>query len=131
MEHNMKKLVVSFSVLCLSSSLLAAGYGKAGCGLGSILAGKEGNQVIAATTNGTSGNQTFGISSGTSNCVPGASKSAAVQTFIKNNYTPLQNDIAKGNGESLVSLGSLLGCTNHHLLNQNFRKITQIFQHLP
>jgi hypothetical protein len=42
-----------------------------GCGLGTIIfEGQKGiaPQVLAVTTNGTSGNQTFGITSGTLGC---------------------------------------------------------------
>ncbi|RYZ63378.1 MAG: DUF3015 domain-containing protein, partial [Proteobacteria bacterium] len=45
-------------------------YGTAGCGLGNMILGKE-NQVFAATTNGTLGNQSFGITFGTLNCEGG------------------------------------------------------------
>ena len=47
----------------------AAKYGPAGCGLGSMIFDPDSGftQIFAATTNGTSGNQTFGISTGTSN----------------------------------------------------------------
>src|SRR6266545_2071443 len=45
-------------------------YGLAGCGLGSMLIGSKPGivQIFAATTNGSFGTQTFGITSGTSNC---------------------------------------------------------------
>src|SRR5437868_47659 len=52
----------------------AGGYGMAGCGLGSLLFGPVNEpfaQVLAATTNATFATQTFGITSGTSNCVSG------------------------------------------------------------
>src|SRR5690348_11977029 len=52
----------------------AGWYGMAGCGLGSLVFGPNDApvaQVLAATTNGTFASQTFGISSGTSNCFSG------------------------------------------------------------
>ncbi|MFQ5561511.1 MAG: DUF3015 family protein, partial [Nitrospinota bacterium] len=59
-----------FGVLFLASNAAAAGYGSAGCGFGSTLI-KE-NKVLhhigATILNSVSGNQTFGISSGTSGC---------------------------------------------------------------
>ncbi|MEN0057326.1 MAG: DUF3015 family protein, partial [Bdellovibrio sp.] len=47
-------------------------YGTAGCGLGSLVFGNEKGpvQIVAATLNGT-GVQTFGITTGTSNCGEG------------------------------------------------------------
>ncbi len=67
----MKKiLLVLLGLFFVSSNAFAAGYGDAGCGLGSMLFGNspgKGSQILAVTTNGT-GMQSFGISSGTSNC---------------------------------------------------------------
>ena len=61
----LKVLVAS---LFVGSFAFAAG--DAGCGLGSMIITKNTKvmQVLAATTNGTSGSQTFGITFGTSNC---------------------------------------------------------------
>src|SRR5262245_22752963 len=67
------------------------GYGAAGCGLGSVFFGSKPGfiQVLAATTNGTSGNQTFGITSGTSNCDTGSGGSASAKVFIAANREAL------------------------------------------
>jgi hypothetical protein len=107
----MKKILTAVAFLTLSTSAFAAGYGDAGCGLGSVVFGsKQGMvQVLAATTNGTFGSQTFGISTGTSNC-SGAGKEAAA--FIDVNKESLANDIARGQGETVNSLASIYGCQN-------------------
>ncbi|MCE3010335.1 MAG: DUF3015 domain-containing protein [Proteobacteria bacterium] len=114
----MKKLVVT-SMLLLSSVAMAKSYGDAGCGLGSVIFGNEKgfSQIFAATTNGTSGNQTFGISSGTSNCVDqGAMKGArAVPVFIEMNKAALAKDAARGQGETIANLANLLGCNSSAL----------------
>ena len=59
----MKKLLLStIAVVALSSSAFA--NANTGCGLGSVLIKDQSTtvmQVLAATTNGTSGNQTFGF----------------------------------------------------------------------
>ena len=83
----MKKLVlISILALAIASSVqageqkskkFARNYGMAGCGLGSMIIGKEGGQIFAATTNGTAYNQTFGISAGTSNCDDSAAAEVA------------------------------------------------------
>jgi hypothetical protein len=87
-------------------------YGMAGCGLGSIVMGKDGGQVLAATSNGTSWNQTFGISAGTSNCVdtPSAEVAGRLDQFILVNRSQLQGDIARGSGETILALGQYMGC---------------------
>lgn len=86
-------------------------YGVAGCGLGSVFFGPQPGfiQVIAATTNGTSGNQTFGISSGTSNCdVPSMGHRVAV--YIEQNKETVKTEAARGKGDSLLGLAELMGC---------------------
>lgn len=96
------------------------GYGMAGCGLGSILFGaKKGIvQVIAATTNGVSGNQTFGITFGTLNCeIPESGMQAAV--YIENNREVVIKDAARGNGETLVGLANILKCSDQAAFNSN------------
>ena len=112
-----------------STSALADGYGPAGCGLGSMIFEPDSGftQVFAATTNGTSGNQTFGITSGTSNCDPGAAKTASAKAFVQTNRATLAKDIARGNGETIISLTQLAGCQDPSAvgatLQKNFRTI--------
>jgi hypothetical protein len=104
----MKYFIIALALVS-NFALAEKPYGMAGCGLGSVIVGKDGNQVIGATTNGT-GTQTFGISSGTSNCVTATDKTAKIKNFIEANYESLITDMAKGNGESLTTLSSLYGC---------------------
>lgn len=87
-------------------------YGVAGCGLGSMVFGAQPGavQVIAATLNGT-GVQTFGITTGTSNCGPGLLAQRATD-FVKSNKVALQNDISKGQGETLASFEKMMDCKN-------------------
>lgn len=103
-----------FSAMMLGHAKVAsAGYGQAGCGLGSLIIKDNGfMQVFAATTNGTFGSQTFGISTGTSNCTKGGiiAKSKEQEAFFEANYARLQEDMAKGGGEYLAALGDLMGC---------------------
>lgn len=89
-------------------------YGDAGCGLGSIiLGGGSGfSQVFAATTNGTSYSQTFGITSGTSNCIDVAPGMASARSFSESNRTAMSKDIARGSGETIATLSTLGGCKN-------------------
>ena len=52
-------LIITLSLFGLSA-VAAVGYGEAGCGLGSIVMGKDGNQVLASTTNSSSLTNYFG-----------------------------------------------------------------------
>ncbi len=117
----------SIGMLWLShTSLWAVPYGPAGCGLGSLAIGPQPgfSQVFASTTNGFSGSQTFGISSGTSNCVPSNREEAAIyqKQFMSFNLYSLTKEIAQGDGEFLRAFVGLLGCehsrfntVSHHL----------------
>jgi len=100
----------------VATPAVAGTYGTAGCGLGSVVFGAEPGfaQVFAATTNGTSYTQTFGISSGTSNCVP-AAKAAAFNSqrlFLEQNFASVAMDAAQGDGETLRGLAATLGCSD-------------------
>ena len=109
----MKKMMLALCTLMISSTVMAA-HGPAGCGLGSILfKDKEGLvfNVLAATFNGTSGNQTFGMSTGTLGCEDAKSATVAAVDFIDNNMMALSTDIAKGEGQTLEAYLSLLGTT--------------------
>jgi hypothetical protein len=68
-------------------------------------------QVMMATTNGTFGSQTFGISSGTSGCTNDGTIMAEhkVNVFAAANYESLSQEMARGGGEHLASLAELMG----------------------
>jgi hypothetical protein len=81
----------------------------AGCGVGTILfEGQQGvgPQVLAVTTNGTFGNQTFGISSGTLGCTQDGvvRPPTAVRMLLMSSLDNLATDVARGEGETLNSL---------------------------
>jgi hypothetical protein len=108
-------LAVGMFALFIAGSAHAQPYGMAGCGLGSIAFGNDQTmfkQVLAATTNGTFGTQTFGITSGTSNCVSGGVIKAEREqaAFAEVNFQDLKANMAAGGGEYLASFATLLGC---------------------
>ena len=85
-----------------------------GIGLGTLIWSNVGTglfpQACAATTNGTSSNQTFAVTTGTS----GADKwdaivrNESVNEYIAGNMDALARDIAAGSGESITALADLL-----------------------
>lgn len=84
-----------------------------GCGLGTLLfEGKSGlvQQVLAATTNGSFGTQTFGISSGTMECNQPSNFASNEQLnrFVAENMDNLAKDAAMGQGEYLDTLAELM-----------------------
>jgi hypothetical protein len=123
---NRKILMAVAAVLAVGAvSIKANALPDSGCGLGSMLipSNVAWKQVFAATTNGTFGNQTFGISTGTLGCESGGlGKSAmARQNFVAANYRDLSREMAAGGGEYVASLSSLMGCSNP----ATFAKFTQ------
>lgn len=126
----MKKLLLIATLSLVSSVVMAKSYGPAGCGLGSVVLGDSKGllmNVFAATTNGTSGNQTFGMTSGTSNCDVSSKTKVASVVFVEANKVALANDISRGEGETLASLDRIYGCTNHaeigKVLKSNYSNI--------
>lgn len=101
-----------------------SGYGNAGCGLGSILFEPSNafTQIFAATTNGTSGTQTFGISSGTSNCDGAGYQPGSTTAFIQTNRAALAKDISRGKGATITGLTDLAGCSNPRAVGQALQK---------
>ena len=110
-----RDLLVFVAIAVLPSIALAAGENNVGsCGWGSkVFEGQRGvaPQVLAATTNGTFGNQTFGITSGTSGCTQDGAVSSTWRTamFIDGNKERLARDMSVGGGETLDSLAHLMG----------------------
>ena len=129
MRKLMLLAVVALGVSLASSARAQAKYGTAGCGLGSIVFGAKPGiiQIFAATTNGT-GVQTFGITSGTSNCVDSAPSVVGTRTFIQANREALAKDIARGQGETIQNLSTLAGCKRPAQVGQTLqRNFTAIF----
>ena len=109
----MKKICAVMTVLAvLPAAAMADNVGN--CGWGSkLMAGQSGvvPQSAAVTTNGTFGNQTFGITSGTSGCTQDGTVQSNWRTslFIDGNKEKLARDMSIGSGETLDSLAHLLG----------------------
>ncbi len=114
----MKKVLLglALSVVVTGSAFAGTAQNNVGCGLGTMLwENKADNsvlfQVFQATTNGTSGNQTFGVTSGTSNCQKPSQfvQNEKLINFVQANMDNLAQDIAMGKGESLDTFAEMLG----------------------
>ncbi len=104
-------------------------YGVAGCGLGSMAFGDQpgGVQVLAATTNGLFGTQTFGITTGTSNCGPGLF-AMGTKNFVEANREALAKDVARGQGEAIGALTQINACADSSAVGAALQKnFTAIF----
>ena len=119
----MRKAICMAAVLLTAGAVYAGPYGAAGCGLGSVLFGNQPGfiQVVAATTNGIFGNQTFGITTGTLNCGSPAT-AAGAKVFIDANREALAKDMARGSGETIATLTSLTGCSDAKVVGATLQK---------
>jgi hypothetical protein len=106
------------SLMLVSGAALAAGQAhmNTGCGLGTLLFqnnadGKTLLQTFQATTNGIYGNQTFGITTGTSDCQQPKTfvSNEQLNEFMVANMDNLARDISQGRGETLDAFAELLG----------------------
>ncbi|MGK5093609.1 DUF3015 family protein [Deltaproteobacteria bacterium TL4] len=104
-------LVVATVALIPTSSLFAKDTGP-GCGLGTMVLGETKTtvmQLVATSLNGLSGNQTFGITSGTLGCQADSfAVNQKVDSYFIANFENLKEEMAQGEGEYLSSLAVLL-----------------------
>ena len=135
----MKKGLFMLAVLLLGASAAHAGKGdhtSAGCGWGTMLFDgktKKLHLILAATTNGTSGNQTFGITSETIGCTSDGTwvrNDKKVEAYAEVNFERLTKEMAQGGGEYLSGLSALMGCKDeaqrkafYQLAQQKYERI--------
>lgn len=103
----MKKLIAG--ALLMGASTLA--FAQPGCGVGAMIwKGQSGiaPHVLAATTNGTFGNQTFGMTTGTLGCQTNQSVQSMAM-YMESNIDKVARDMSRGSGENLDTLAVLLG----------------------
>ncbi len=113
----MTAVAVGFFAAQIGSGLAAHPDTGPGCGLGKLAwQDYKGQkellpQVLMATTNGTFGSTTFGITTGTSGCTADGQLISEHKTtfFAEMNFDNLSQEMAQGGGEHLTSLATLMG----------------------
>ena len=126
-------LLVLTAMLGLAHQAQAANYGMAGCGLGALAFKDQPGmiQIAAGILNNIISPQTSAITSGTSNCSDAGSDSA-LNEFIDGNRDSLKTDIARGQGESLSGLLSMMGCADTQVTGSTLQShYGQIFNEAP
>ncbi|MDT0496665.1 DUF3015 domain-containing protein [Algiphilus sp. W345] len=108
----MKKLMAGAVLLAVSSAASAVAPGGPNCGWGNMLfEGKSGTgaHFLASTTNGTSGNNTFGMTSGTNGCSVSGTLTYGGRAMINAMLNEFTEDVAVGQGDTLTAVAVALG----------------------
>ncbi len=110
----MKKLLTVAAVAFALSTAPVHAADNVGCGLGSVLLkGQSGIvfNLLATFLNGISGNQTFGITTGTSGCTQNgriAGGTGRLFAFLENNLDQFAIDASRGHGETIDAVASIM-----------------------
>ena len=110
----MKKVFLAAALLGASVSAQATAPGGPGCGWGNLIfEGKSGMPVhlLATIVNGTSGNATFGMTSGTNGCDTSGALTYCAESLLSMNgvLEEVAQDMATGDGEALTALSVSIG----------------------
>lgn len=130
----MKKLLLSTALLGFSTFAIADAPGGPGCGWGNLLLEGQSGMVAhfgATTTNGTSGNATFGMTLGTNGCsVDGAlTYGGNSLVWFDNVLDEYSTDVAQGQGETLNAVAVMIGVEQQdrekfgQLMHENFANL--------
>ena len=110
----MKRILIGTLFAAASLNAMAEAPGGPDCGWGNMLfEGQRGiaPHFLASTTNGTTGNATFGMTSGTNGCATNGALTYGGKSMLKLGamLDELSEDMAKGQGEALTTYAVLLG----------------------
>ncbi|MCK4704551.1 MAG: DUF3015 domain-containing protein [Gammaproteobacteria bacterium] len=107
----MKKIITGLVLLTASSTAMAEAPGGPGCGWGNMLfEGQSGPiQFLATTTNGTSGNKTFGMTTGTNGCSMNGKLTYGGKSMVSSIMGEFTEDVARGQGDALDTVAVIYG----------------------
>ena len=128
----MKKIIAGLALLSASSVATAVAPGGPDCGWGNMLFEGQsglGAHIIATITNGTSGNATFGMTTGTNGCSTSGSLTYGGKSLIGSIMGEFTEDVARGKGDALDAVAVAYGIEKEdrtafsQLLHANFNTI--------
>ena len=108
----MKRIILAALLMSCSSGAFATAAGGDGCGWGQALFnGSSGLpiHVLAATTNGISANNTFGMTTGTNGCDTSGALSYGGTSIVSAIMDEFSEDVARGDGEALTTVAVAMG----------------------
>ena len=126
----MKKIIAGLVLLSASSvaNATAAG-GNGGCGWGNALfAGQNGvaTHVLAGITNAITGNNTFGMTTGTNGCTTDGKLTYGGESVVSAIMDEFSEDVARGEGDALDTVAVVYGVapedrdTFANVMHENF-----------
>ena len=110
----MKKVLIASAFLAASSASFAVAPGGPNCGWGNLLfSGQSGlpAHLVASITNGTSGNASFGMTSGTNGCSANGTLTYGGKSMVNLGQImdEFSEDVAMGDGEALTAVAVSMG----------------------
>ena len=128
----MKKIITGLVLLSASSVAMAASPGGPNCGWGNMLFKGQsgiGPHIIATTTNGTSGNKTFGMTTGTNGCSTSGKLTYGGKSMVSSIMGELSEGVARGEGDAINTVAIIYGveqtdrATFAKVMHENFAVI--------
>ncbi len=107
-----KEILLAAALTLGSGSAMAEAPGGPGCGWGNLLLDGQsgmGPHFLATITNGTSGNKTFGMTSGTNGCATDGTLTYGGASMMSSIMDEFSEDVARGHGEALDAVAVMMG----------------------
>lgn len=108
----MKKIITGLFLLSASSVAMAEAPGGPNCGWGNMLFEGQsgiGPHFIASITNGTSGNNTFGMTTGTNGCSTSGTLTYGGKSLVGSIMGEFSEDVARGEGDAMDTVAVVYG----------------------
>lgn len=128
----MKKIIAGLVLLSASSVSMAEAPGGPSCGWGNMLFEGQsglGSHIMASITNGTSGNDTFGMTFGTNGCSTTGTLTYGGKSMISSIMGEFSEDVAAGKGDAMDTVAVIYGVekqdrnTFANVMHENFAVI--------
>ena len=108
----MKKIIAGLALLTASSSAMAVAPGGENCGWGNMLFEGQtglGPHIIASITNGTTFNNTFGMTFGTNGCSTSGTLTYGGKSMVSSIMGEFTEDVAAGEGDAMDTVAVIYG----------------------
>jgi hypothetical protein len=108
----MKRVLIVTALLGASATAWAEAPGGPNCGWGNLLLEGQsglGSHIIASITNGSTGNATFGMTTGTNGCSSNGTLTYGGKSLMSGIMDEFSEDVARGDGEALTAVAVSMG----------------------